>query len=177
MALDTFVAPWTGDAYRHIPERARYHVLDFSRAGLGSDNRWNVPGEPTLYLAGDREVAIEELARHIGRDRPPAVGARVLQRRLYRLQVNLEAVLDLGQPGAWQALNLPNAPACFLDRNVARAVAHDVRVTTSVQAMRVPSVAFLDDLQRWILVLFLEKLPVNPEQYILACTPDAAFSI
>lgn len=48
--LQSFIQPWLGYAVRHIPNGS-YDVYDFSRAGLAVDNRWNVQGEPTLYLA------------------------------------------------------------------------------------------------------------------------------
>jgi hypothetical protein len=45
---------------------------------------------------------------------------------------------------------------------VARAVAHFIRTTTSTQALFVPSLAFLDNLELWGLVLFVENLPAIP---------------
>jgi len=60
--LDDLVAPWSGDALRHIPAGSPFDVLDFRFAGLGAENRWNDPGQPTLYLAGDAGVAeIEDM--------------------------------------------------------------------------------------------------------------------
>lgn len=56
--LDEVLTPWIGSGYRHINATVAREVLDFTFAGLYSHNRWNVPGEPTLYLAGDIGVAI-----------------------------------------------------------------------------------------------------------------------
>jgi len=137
MPLEPLSTPWTGVVFRHIAAEARYSVLDFSRAGKATNNRWNVEGEPTLYLASDRGVGITEFSRHIDRDRPPAVVAGVLQRRLYRFEIRLDAVLDLLQPQTWTALSLADAPNCFLDRRIARATAHYIRATTTIQAIRV----------------------------------------
>ena len=177
MPLDAFISSWQGNTFRHIPSDAHYNVLDFSRAGLQTNNRWNFPGEPTLYLAADREVAIAEFARHMMSGRPSAVLGGVLQRRLYRLQLRLDLMLDLCQPVTWELLSLSSAPECFLDKSVARATAQFIRVTTSARAIRVPSVAFLDDLTRWSLVVFLEKLPDNPSLFITECVADDVFSI
>lgn len=177
MPLEPLSTPWTGVVFRHIAAEARYSVLDFSRAGKATNNRWNVKGEPTLYLASDRSVGITEFSRHIDRDRPPAVVAGVLQRRLYRFEIRLDAVLDLLQPQTWTALSLADAPNCFLDRRIARATAHYIRATTTIQAIRVPSIAFLDDLTRWVLVVFLDKLASDPGKFILSGDPDDVFTI
>jgi hypothetical protein len=134
-------------------------------------------GEPTLYVAGDRGVAVAEFARHVDRDRPPAVLAGILERRLFRLHLRLTAVFDLAQPTAWEALSLDGAPQCFLNRDIARATARFIRATTPAQAMQVPSVAFLDDFTQWVLVVFLEKLDRDPRTFVLRVEADDRFSI
>ncbi len=58
MSLDAHLTPWTGTALRHLPSGTPFNVLDFRFAGLGAENRWNAPGHPTLYLAGDEGVLI-----------------------------------------------------------------------------------------------------------------------
>lgn len=73
----------------------------------------------------------------------------------------LERVLDLCAPDVWELLALADAPRCFLDKTIARATAHYARYGLGVQAIRVPSVAFLDDLTRWCLVVFLEGAPAR----------------
>jgi hypothetical protein len=166
VALADRVAPWSGAAYRHIPDGAPFGVLDFRFAAVASDNRWNAAGEPTLYLAGDPAVAGAELWRHVDANFRPAVVGAPLRRRLHRLELYLPAVFDLCAPAAWAALDPPNAPHCFLDREIARAVARYARVALPVVALRVPSVAFLDDLSRWSLVVFLDKLPADPSTWI-----------
>jgi hypothetical protein len=167
LSLTDFLRPWTGHVYRHLPEHSALSALDFRFAGLGPDNRWNEPGEPTLYVASDAGVAVAEFARHVDRDYHPDLARRPLRRRLFRLHLQLEFVLDFCDPNSWAALGgLPNAPGCFLDRAIARAAARYVRVTTPAQAMRVPSVAFLDDLTRWSLVVFLDKLPADPRRFV-----------
>jgi hypothetical protein len=78
------------------------------------------------------------------------------------VQVTIDATLNLCHPPVWTALSFTDAPDCFKDRSVARAVAHFLRNTTSTQAIFVPSMAFLDNLDQWCLVLFLARLPGNP---------------
>ena len=142
---------------RHIPD-GPFDVYDFSRAGLADDNRWNVRGEPTLYLARDRDVALAEWARHLDVDRASALAPLTRRRKVYRFEVNLDQVLDLCDPAAWQALSLSGAPEVFLDKAVARATAQFIRRTTPAVAVLTPSVAFLDRLDQWVLAIFLDKL-------------------
>lgn len=175
MPLGDYIRPWAGEVYRHIPDRSPYPVDDFRFAGLGPDNRWNDPGEPTLYIASDAGLALAEFARHLERDYDPGLQGRPTQRRMYRLHLRLGAVLDFCDPNAWAALGgLADPPTCFLDRAVARATARSVRAATPAVAIRVPSVAFLDDLTRWSLVIFLEKLPDDPRKFVLDVT-DVGF--
>ena len=166
MSLDAWLVPWSGVAFRHLPAGARYDVLDFRYAGRGADNRWNEPGEPTLYLAGDIGVVIAEFGRHFAVDNVPALAPVTVTRTVYRLELVIDRLLDLRDPRTWQALSLANAPFCFADRAVARATARYLRYTTQTQGLLVPSVAFLDQLDRWVLVLFLEKLPADPRTFI-----------
>lgn len=175
--LDACIAPWTGDTFVHIPATTPLEVLDFSHAATASNNRWNARGEPTLYLAGDRGVAFAEFARHIERDRPPSAVAGSLEHRLYRFRLSIDVVLDLCRADSWDALSISGAPHCFLDRFYARAVAQYVRNATSIQAIRVPSMAFLDDLTRWVLVVFLDKLPTDSTQFVHHCVAEDLFSV
>jgi len=167
MTLPERLQPWSGPALRHIPAGAHRDVLDFTYAGRSTENRWNVAGEPTLYLASGSDVAVAEFGRHFREDRTASLGAQTVERTVYRLTVALDAVLDLRDAAVWGALSLPNPPHCFLDREIARATARFVRATTAAQGLWVPSVAFLDDLTRGNLVVFLEKLPANPTHFIL----------
>ena len=176
MPLDRFITAWTGTAYRHIPQGSAASVFDFRFAALSPENRWNLPGQPTLYLAGDRGVALAEFARHYQEDPTPKVEHSARTRQLYRLEVQTEALLDLRDLAVWDELSPANAPFCFLDTDVARSAAAYVRVLTRAQAMLVPSMAFLDDLSRWSLVVFLEKLPADPRAW-LSAEPDEVFGL
>lgn len=177
MALDEFLHPWSGVTYRHIPADSPYGVLDFRFAGRGHDNRWNDPGDPTLYLAGDHGVILAEFARHLRLDRGNDARIATQVRQIHRLDVALEQVLDLRNPAIWQSLSLTGAPHAFLDKSVTRATARYLRTVTPAQAIIVPSAAFIDASDRWVLVLFLEKLPVDPTQFIRSADPDGIVRI
>jgi RES domain-containing protein len=170
------VKSWTGFALRHIPRGSPYGVLDFRFAGRSADNRWNYQGEPTLYLASDYGVALAEFGRHIDRDYDPTVRSDTHDRDVFRLHVNLDSVINLGDPAIYPILSFDNAPSCFLDMGIARSVAVLMRRTTRAQAIQVPSMAFLDSPeQRWNLVLFLEKLPPDPAHFISSVIPSGTF--
>jgi RES domain-containing protein len=155
----------------------QFDVYDFRYCGRSHENRWNVAGEPTLYLARDKDVALAEYARHFNVDRTPGLAAQTYRRKVYRFQAELEATLNLCYPSVWTDLSLTNVPDCFRDKSVARAVAHFIRNTTSTQAIFVPSMAFLDNLQQWCLVLFLENLPDDPYTFLPAVTDDGYFQV
>lgn len=176
MSLQSRLAPWSGQAYRHIPAGSQYDVLDFRFAGRNSNNRWNSRGDPTLYLAGDEGVLIAEWGRHFEVDRSPELRTRLVERSLFRLALKIDLVLDLRQEDVWSELSLEGAPTCFLDLSVARATATYIRATTDAQAILVPSVGFLDQLDRWCLVLFLEKLPQS-RQFITDVIPHGTLRI
>ena len=160
------VFPWVGTAFRHISSQATHDVLDFDLAGLQPDSRWNDPGQRTLYLAGDPGTTIAEWGRHFptvfGSDPPP----RFLQRDIYQLRIKLDAIMDVRHPQIAEYYGLLDAPNCFLDRDKARYLSNRVRNETSAQGIMAPSVAFLDDMSRWNLVVFLEKLPADTSSWI-----------
>jgi hypothetical protein len=170
MNLSAHLRPWNGDAYRHIPAGAPFDVLDVRFAGGGAESRWNEPGQPTLYLVCDEGVLIAEWGRHFAVNRTPALQRMTVERAVFRLTLALDQVLDLRSPEVWALLSLADAPACFADLGVARATANFVRRTTAAQALLVPSIAFLDQPDRWCLALFLEKLP-EPRAFVSTVTP------
>ncbi len=164
--LSRALMPWTGAAYRHISARANRDVLDFGFVGLNSDNRWNTAAEPSLYLAGDPGVVIAEWGRNFGYRRSESVGEISVERSVFRLSLHLDAVLDLREPSVAAALGADNAPACFTDRAIAQTTAAMVRAPTAPNAILVPSIAFLDDLTRWNLVVFIDTLPTDASSWI-----------
>lgn len=158
------IGPWSGTAYRHIPADAAYDVRDLRFSGRRSSGRWHWQGQPTLYLASDAAVAVAEFARHLGVDRGgSAVPAR---RAVYELGVKLERTVDLRDPTVLRLIGRDDAPECWLDPRIARAVATFFRDSLDVQGLLVPSVAHLDAPERFNVVCFLENLPVNPRAFL-----------
>ena len=170
------IRPWGGVGVRHIPADSPYGVVDTRFAGRVGDNRWNRAGDPTLYIVSDRGVALAEFARHFKERQDQALAPVAVERALYQLSVEVQALLDLREPAVPATLGLHGGGRRFLDAEVARATATFIRRTTSAEALLVPSVGFLDDATRWNLVLFLEKLPPDLSTFIKA-TPVGTFRI
>jgi RES domain-containing protein len=175
-ALDSLLRPWQGTAIRHIPAGSPYHVLDTRFAALARDNRWNEAGSPTIYAAGDLGVAVAEFGRHLVEARDVHGRHLIRDRAIYRLEVRVSAMLDLRDPIVGRAIGLRGGARRFVDVSVARATANYARFTTPAQALLVPSIAFLDDLTRWNLVLFLEKLPPDLSTFV-AATYDGIIAV
>ncbi len=182
MALSDFLQSWQGFALRHIPDGSPYGVLDFRFSSRAKGNRWNVEGQPTLYLASEKDVALGEYARHLKIDRSGELTAQTQSRRVWRLELTLDLIIDLRTPQLWQELSLQNPPFCFLDIEQARAVAQLVRKTTTAKAILLPSMAFLDKPECWVMAVFLEKLLSDPlhgdsSHFILSVTDDGTFQV
>jgi hypothetical protein len=175
MMLDDLITPWSGAACRHIPDGSPYSVLDTRFAARSQTNRWNRPGEPTLYFASDHAVLIGEFARHLREARSPSLGLLMPPRRMYDFHLRLDAALDLRDPAVCAALSLSGAPSCFLDRDVARATAGFIRTTTRAQALLTQSMAFLDAPNHWVMALFLERLDAGLDAVISRVEPDGIF--
>ena len=170
------IRPWGGVGVRHIPADSPHGVFDTRFAGRVGDNRWNRAGDPTFYIASDRGVALAEFARHFRERQDAALAPLAVERALYQLSVEVQALLELRETAVRAALGLHGGARRFLDPEVARATATFIRRTTSAEALLVPSVAFLDEPARWNLVLFLEKLPSDLSTFITA-TPAGTFRI
>ena len=171
MSLDRFVRPWVGSAFRHLPAGSPVDVLDFRFAGRNKENRWNDYGDPTLYLAGDEGVLITEWGRHFADSRTEGVGHMAQHRSVFRLTLALDASLDLRDPEVCAALSVGVAPHRFASAAVARATAQLIRRNSAAQAVLVPPMAFLDQPDRWCLVLFLEKLPAETGRWVTNVAP------
>lgn len=170
MSLGRLIQPWRGQAFRHLPSGPALDPLDFRLAGSGYTNRWNLHGQPTLYLAGDEGVMIAEWGRHFAVSRSPELERRAVERQVFRFDLVLDGALDLRDPRVIEALGLSGAPGCFAAVDVARATAGFIRQTTPAQAILVPPMAFPDDPARCVLVVFLEKLAGEPSRFITAVT-------
>ena len=162
MEPDSFCIPWVGSALRHIRADPNRDVLDFRLVGSQRGNRWNEPPNPTLYMAGDPGVLVAEWGRHLGNYSEIVT----IKRDVYRLHLALRAVLDLRDTQVIESLALKHSPDWYVDTTLTRLVARRIRTTTRAQAMLVPSIAFLDDLTRWNLVVFLEKVPGDQQTWI-----------
>jgi RES domain-containing protein len=158
---------WDGPLYCHAPVGDAFDLARLSASSDGS-NRWNRPGQATVYLASDPAVALAELARHHPVDGSPAA------RRLIRLRPGargLGGLVDLRDAAVLRALGITRPPTVFLDRDRARAVADRVRAEPLHHGLIVPSMAFLDDPERCTIVLFADR--VNDLGAWLQPGPDA----
>lgn len=83
--------PWSGEAFRHVAEK-RDPLSGAGARSLGG--RWN-PAESfaTIYLALDRETVEREFLRLV--KRAGSAPEDFLPRRLYRFEVDVQALLDL----------------------------------------------------------------------------------
>ena len=162
--LADMVRPWAGTAYRHIPAGSRWDVRDLRFAGRRGDGRWHRQGQPTLYLASDQRVAIGEFARHLALDRDGRI--RAARRTVFSMRVALERTVDLREPAVVRLLGRDDAPACWLEARICRAVASFLRDTLGIQGLVVPSVAYLDEPARSNVVCFLEHLPPDPRSFL-----------
>lgn len=163
-ALADHIGGWSGTAYRHIPADAGYDIRDLRYAGRRSSGRWHWQGQPTLYLASDPAVAVAEFARHLTIDRGGALTPA--RRAVYELGVRLDRTVDLRDGAVLRLIGRDDAPECWLDARIARAVATFFRDSLEVQGLLVPSIAHLDDAARFNVVCFLENLPGDPRAFV-----------
>lgn len=179
MSLKTYIKPWSGYAIRHLPAASGINIdpLNFTYCGKSDENRWNVKGEPTLYLASEKGVALAEFARHFKENRIDGLAAKLHKRKVFRFKIKLEQTLNLCDPKICELFSLTEAPSCFMNAKIARATANFLRNATSIQAIFVPSVAFMDDISKWCLVIFLEKLKNDHSNYFKEIKTNGYFRI
>ena len=147
--IDSILEPFCGSAAVGLQGDAAWDAR-----GLITDdaNRWSERGEPTVYLATDIAVALAELARHL------SPGDGNVEGSIWTMAVDLAAVVDLRDPRVRRRLSVSGGRTWALDPSTCRTVAHGLR-RHRVQAILVPSVAFLDRPDRGNLILFAEHLP------------------
>lgn len=80
--------------------------------------------------------------------------------------MRLSRVIDLRDPDTASQFGVGNIASQFADRTIARSTAALVRSTTDTQGLLVPSVAFLDDLTRWNLVIFLDRISYETRSWV-----------
>jgi RES domain-containing protein len=127
-------------------------TLDLERLLTTDPNRWNGRGKPTLYAGRDAGVALAEFGRHWRSEPDPAC--------VWSIRVRLDSVLDLRRSEVRAEYGLPADPAWFLDRGACASLADRIREAGRHDGLIVPSVAFLDDMERWNAVIFADRLPV-----------------
>ncbi len=156
--LRDLVRPWSGRLYRHVAAGRRRSVLDDTYLGVARDNRWNEAGTPAWYFASDLAATVAEYARHIATELPDGVPER-LAREVYRVPVTLACTLDLTDPVVVEATGAPPIADWILDPATTRATATFLLAQMpALQALLVPSVAFLDRRQRPNVVVFRDRL-------------------
>lgn len=144
---------WDRPLYCHAPVDEPFDPGALGSAGDASD-RWCDATQPTAYLAGDAGVALAELARH----HPP--GGTAVERRIMRVEPRpgaIRGLVDLRDRAILRALGAPQAPERYLNRELARFVAAAVRADERHAGIIVPSMAFLDRLERPTIVVFAER--------------------
>jgi RES domain-containing protein len=75
-------------------------------------------------------------------------------------------VIDLRDPDVMRLIGRDDAPQCWLDPRIARAVATFFRDSLDLHGLLVPSVAHLDDASRFNVVCFLENLPETARSFL-----------
>jgi RES domain-containing protein len=157
MALDALLRPWTGIGLRHLPAGASHGVLDATHAGRSRRNRWNEAGTPTFYFASDLGVVVTEFGRHIQAELPAGEPERQA-RDVWRVLISLSRTLDFRDPATSAAIGLSKIEAWIGDIDRTQATARFVRQHADVEGLLVPSMGFLDDLSRWNVVVYLDRV-------------------
>jgi|SRR5579862_1158415 len=158
MPLADLVASWSGDLLRHRPAGSSRSVLDDTYLGQADDNRWSARGVRAYYFARDRAVITAEYARHVGADLPGGHSEH-LEREVFRVAVSLDRTLDLTDSDVVAAMGAGPINDWILDLHQTQAAsAYILSQVPRVQGLIVPSVAFLDDPDRFNLVIFRDSV-------------------
>lgn len=160
MSLRDFVRPWAGVGYRHTPAGATRTILDDTYIGRASTNRWSQAGTPTYYFASDLGIVVAEYARHIASELPAGAPERQA-RSLWSVEINLDRALDLRDPQKVGAMGTGPIKDWILDLDATQASATYLRAQVDIQALIVPSVAFLDRLDRFNVVVYRDRIDLR----------------
>ncbi len=176
--LRDLLRPWAGPVYRHVAPGRQRSVLDDTYLGVARDNRWNREGTPAFYFASDLAVTVAEFARHIAAELPDGATERIV-RSVWRVDVTLASALDLTDPAVVAATGAPPIADWILDRAATQATAAYLLAQLSgLQALIVPSVAFLDRRDRPNIVVYRDRIdprkvfgrPVHRRDIVLEAT-------
>ena len=120
---------------------------------------------------------MQELRRHIARDRDAALGPLYLPRQVFAIELRLHRIFDLTDPATNDALGIQNAPDCFGDRAVARATAGFLRHTRDADGLVVPSLVAPDDPTRWNLLVLLDRMTEPLDAAVQRVTAMQSFQL
>lgn len=108
-----------------------------------------------------------EWARLLPHPWSDGIAHRSLARLVFRMGIRLERVLDLRRPEDLEQFDVQPSSLWVADTSLTRQMARSVRQNTIAQAIIVPSIAFIDDLTRWDLVVYLDKVPMDTSKWIV----------
>ncbi len=158
MALGRFLGPWSGPLLRHRPKGSTRSVIDDTFLGQADRNRWSARGVRAYYFAHDLGVVAAEHARHVAADVPAGHRERI-EREVFRVQVTLERALDLTDRRVVAAMGAQPIGRWILDIDATQAASTYLRSQLpGLQGLIVPSVAFLDDHDRFNVVVFRDAI-------------------
>ncbi|HEU0236189.1 MAG TPA: RES family NAD+ phosphorylase [Candidatus Limnocylindrales bacterium] len=143
---------------RHRPAGSGRSVLDETYLGLATDNRWSEAGLRAYYFASDVGLVAAEHARHIAID---VLGdyAERLERAVFRVPISLDRVLRLTDPAVVVAMGAGPINTWILDLARTQAAAsYLVSQVDRLQGLIVPSVAFLDQPERFNMVVYRDAI-------------------
>jgi RES domain-containing protein len=150
------MARFVATAWVTAPARSNLRPTDLiTRTG----NRWSRPGEATIYLASDPGVALAEFGRHW----PDELEATCI----WAVDLRLRAAVDLRDGERLGEFGLSDDPAWIRDADRCAEVARAVRASPRNDGMIVPSAAFLDDPDRWNVVVFVDRLELPLASVVL----------
>ncbi len=177
MSVADHVFPFRGMGWRHVPAGTPFGPLDTRIAARSSENRWNLAGEPTLYLARDPGLVIAEFGRHIRTNRNESLVEVIRPRQHYRIELALDQVIDLRSAESRSALGLDADPAVFVYLDIARSTAGFLRHAIGVEAILAPSMALFDQPRSWMMALFIENLGDGPDGCVVQVESGETFEL
>ena len=118
-------------------------------------NRWNVQGEPTIYVSGDPGLALVECGRHPA-DLEPCV-------RLFEIDLRIPRAIDLRDAAVRAELSLPADLHWILHRDRTQEVGRSLRRSRRCDGLIVPSAGALDGPDRYNVVVFADDPARVPE--------------
>lgn len=160
-AIVDFVRPWSGPGLRHRPAGSRRSVLDDQYLGQVPDSRWSELGVRAYYFAADIGLILAEYGRHIVIDLPAGHSER-LARSVYSVPISLGHVLDLTDPVMVEAMGAAPLETWILNERATQSAAtYLLEQVPTLQALLVPSVAFLDRPDRHNFVVYRDRIDVT----------------